>query len=88
MTTEPTPGPWFRARDIGVDDCTVRAVDPGCTFGRIVADVIEPDDARLIAAAPDLLTILKTIALHAPSLDAQGIRELCDEAIAKAEGPT
>ena len=43
-------------------------------------------NARLIAAAPLMLTILQTIALHAPSLDAEGIRELCDEAIACAEG--
>ena len=44
--------------------------------------------AALIAAAPFMLQILETIALHAPSLDAVGIRELCDEAIALATGPT
>ncbi|CAB4183705.1 hypothetical protein UFOVP1375_37 [uncultured Caudovirales phage] len=42
--------------------------------------------AATMAAAPYMLQILETIALHAPSLDAVGIRELCDEAIAKAKG--
>lgn len=42
-------------------------------------------NARLWAAAPDMLMALETIALHAPSLDAEGIRELCDAAIAKAK---
>jgi hypothetical protein len=43
-------------------------------------------NARLIAAAPDMLTALETIALHAPSLDTAGIRELTDAAIAKTTG--
>lgn len=34
----------------------------------------------------DLLVALETIALHAPSLDVTGIREICDGAIAKAKG--
>jgi hypothetical protein len=43
-------------------------------------------NARLIAAAPDMLTALQTIALHISSLDAQGVRDLCDAAIAQATG--
>jgi len=48
-------------------------------------------DAALIAAAPDMLVALQTIALHistAPGtgLSADGVREIARAAIAKAEG--
>ena len=87
MTSKHTPGPWR----------VVRPKKPNGMFyimgqrHRYFAEVRDYDgedgaDAHLIAAAPHMLTILKTLALHAPNLDAQGIRELCDEAIAKAEG--
>lgn len=63
--------------------------------GQVVSRAIAPDtadiaermaNARLIAAAPDLLVALQTIFLHAPSLDVTGIRELCDAALSKAAG--
>jgi len=41
--------------------------------------------ANLSIARDFLRVALQTITLHAPSLDAVGIRELCDEALARAE---
>jgi len=98
--TKHTPGPWeiirFQDPCFEGDDREYAAID-GQTVrvARIIGAVkVHPPapheeneaNALLIAAAPDMLVALKTIALHAPSLDIVGIRELCDEAIAKAQG--
>lgn len=91
MTDKHTPGPWIAKRgsvriaatpDDGVAECW-RHVDGG-TLCPTLEEACA--NARLIAAAPDMLTALQCIALHAPSLDVIGIRELCDAAIAKATG--
>jgi len=83
MTTKHTPGPWTIHKDYSRANYTV--FDADGNYGDTSVETIDAN-AALIAAAPFMLQILETIALHAPSLDANGIRELCDEAIAKATG--
>ena len=86
--TKHTPGPW------AVDGPPWNQIVSSSAENRVcfLAHSNGLDDERdiatghLIASAPDLLIALKTIALHAPSLDVAGIRELCDAAIARAEG--
>lgn len=88
-----TPGPWHVLNNgycVGGPP-SVQLADPiGAGVAMCCMAARSPDEtaanARLIAAAPEMLVALKTIALHAPSLDVTGIRELCDAAIARAEG--
>lgn len=54
----------------------------GIKYSLGVIEIIKA--AAIRAAAPDLVVALQAIALHAPSLDAQGIRDICDAALAKA----
>ena len=82
-----TPGPWTAEQDpnsIMSDEWCIGAQ------GQIdMVAVCSERDARLIAAAPDLLAALKTVVANAPDpycaitryIDAQ-----CRAAIAKAEG--
>ncbi len=81
-----TPGPW-RTGDMfnTVFGPPNTSIDGGPS-PKTIATVQKGNkaNARLIAAAPDLLAALQTIALHAPSLDAQGVRDIADAAIAKA----
>lgn len=83
-----TPGPWKFVKDANfIMASIVICENIAPTHPRTGNPEWTPQheaNARLIAAAPDLLQALQTIALHAPSLDAEGIRALCDEAIAKA----
>lgn len=67
-------------------DATAAAHDAYITALDADLNQTRDNNAYVIAAAPFLLQTLETIALHAPSLDATGIRELCDEAIAVAKG--
>jgi hypothetical protein len=84
MTSKHTPGPWRATTALGENLVAVYTVRDSDNFP--VGRGFNAADTRLMAAAPHMLTVLRTLALHAPSLDAQGVRELCDEAIAKAEG--
>lgn len=85
MIAKHTPGPWTAS------GCDVGTLGPK---GRVICWTGQPEvelkearaNARLIAAAPDMLTALQTIALHITSLDAEGVRELCNRAIAEAIG--
>jgi hypothetical protein len=89
-----TPGPWtvehseangfWIAHDPRLHGDMKRGMVVVCEGIRGGKEIIP--NARLVAAAPDLLTALQTIALHITSLDAQGVRELCEAAIAKATG--
>lgn len=81
-----TPGPW---RESDQDRGLILAGKNGVHIAQVAQQGMgftAAANARLIAAAPDMLIVLQTIALHAPSLNVQGIRELCDYAIAKAQG--
>ena len=97
MTVPFTPGPWTIADG---HDRRVHLIDDsrGHAVGEIVyADTRKPADARLIAAAPDLLAALEELiaewdATHADedhrtgyTLDTGGIR-MAREAIARATG--
>jgi hypothetical protein len=85
MEAKHTPGPWAAfGCDVGTLGPRHRVI---CWTGQPEVELEEARaNARLIAAAPDMLTALQTIALHISSLDAQGVRELCDAAIAQATG--
>jgi hypothetical protein len=96
MTTQAThtPGPWKEKRKLAIysaDDEPICAVFPAETEGQSAAD------ARLIAAAPDLLEALKVTvwslfkhqpprAPQDPSTDASHALAIASAAIAKAEG--
>jgi len=89
-TARHTPGPWSADEQV-IFASSGEAIASTWKFGQLDTggrgSHAEADaNARLIAAAPFLLQTLQTIALHAPSLDAAGIREYCDAAIAKAGG--
>jgi hypothetical protein len=61
MTTQHTPGPWTIANG---HDARVYLIDDarGHAVGELVyADARKPADARLIAAAPDLLAALRKL---------------------------
>jgi hypothetical protein len=83
-----TPGPWSITEDrhiVGADG--VRVAEPHGNPRDVFADAARVEaDRALMCAAPDMLIALQTIALHITSLDAQGVRELCEAAIAKARG--
>lgn len=88
-----TPGPWF-SEDMEWGDvhAVVKYADGSGEFNAGVAHDIENiDDARLIAAAPELLEALKQILkMYGPSTEycheAQAAWETVERAIAKAEG--
>jgi hypothetical protein len=84
-----TPGPWQVAHDWHDEDESLdymRVVADSC----VIANTILEDDARLIAAAPELLEALKLIAEWADSgrheEDFSAIGNKARAAIAKAEG--
>ena len=86
--TKHTPGPWtVIGREIHGPD------DSGAIVARIpewgvLADITDPglNNARLIAAAPDLLDALRTIVAHAASvqLDPQWAVRIARQAIEQA----
>jgi len=86
MSEKHTPGPWT-VEDYGVGMGGLAVVAADVTF-----DVIcwpHPDNARLIAAAPEMLEALKAFVAHYP----KGINPYLDDAygdafdaIRKAEG--
>lgn len=84
-----TPGPWFRGRQSENGWHTVRVADTGCTNGRVVAEVLEPEDCPLIAAAPDMLaaceSMLSAFGGNVPDWLADEAAQML-AAIAKAKG--
>lgn len=86
----PSPGPWSFGP--AVEDQTDGHWSVAAVDGFFVAGVITENDARLIAAAPDLLEALKALVRHDKAADAReelpGCLELqlAEEVIVKAEG--
>jgi hypothetical protein len=71
MADKHTPGPWVFAysNDVGPDDdYFIEFFELSTTDGRVLARVEEEPDARLIAAAPDLLEALKVCEENISSL--------------------
>jgi hypothetical protein len=84
MTTHHSPGPWSVEHDwFGLIHVLANDERIIATLEKHNNDHAERQSANaaLIRAAPAMLVALQTIALHAPSLDVTGIRELCDAAI-------
>ena len=57
--TKHTPGPWFSEK--GFRDGTWKVFEITDNQGLLLAEVIKNGDARLIAAAPDLLAVLEEL---------------------------
>ena len=93
MKTQHTPGPWFieqRTDDNGATHCRITASDGhGWSGNRYmsVSGCIDEHDARLIAAAPELLEALQSVLDNC--LDSEGLcaaHAKARAAIAKATG--
>lgn len=77
-----TPGPWFCDTDMPYrDDTHIKSR----ATGEIVASHIPIKDAKLVAAAPDLLAALEAIVQQSFGLDFE-VMENAREAIIKAKG--
>jgi len=83
MNTQHTPGPW----QVCDYELGLKAISTP-NIKHYIATEIDAADARLIAAAPDLLAALQSIAEIGPSLDFVGVREFALAAIAQATGET
>lgn len=94
MSAKHTPGPWFAARiELGAIDVvagpernTIATVDGA---GNLDTPTSQIANARLIAAAPDLLAFARWIEEYASNVDGlvfEKLRTKAREAIAKAEG--
>lgn len=81
-----TPAPWKIVTDrIDNDESPdyLRIVSPHCN---VASGILIDADARLIAAAPDLLEALKDVLNNARVSQRRGEVNRAREAIAKAEG--
>lgn len=105
MTTSHTPGPWFIARydsvraHLSEGDSGKYAPVADCVASRTVNDATRAANARLIAAAPDLLAALeRIISSRTFSIDHEenrivgserwDLRQAMIQAITKATGGT
>ena len=95
MTTKHTPGPWTigNGDDLQEGHVSIDALDHGA-LAQVVWKMIDDDhsprceaNARLIAAAPELLEIAKQCAAHFVDTDAP-LGSAARAAIAKATGET
>lgn len=91
VNTKHTPGPWSLISVEGklcpagkgqMSILTIVTEDDGTKF----ACVYEPEDAHLIAAAPDMLEALKLAVDQLERLGSDGLASGALAAIAKAEG--
>lgn len=83
-----TPGPWRLDDNVHCDvtDSKYHCIDAGNgyhPYGFHIAEFLREADARLIAAAPDLLEAL--IEMTSPTVSAESVRK-AERAIAKATG--
>jgi hypothetical protein len=80
-----TPGPWYEMNGVVWAGSGVVGLPDGPT---IVAEVENEADARLIAAAPDLLAALEFIAAWGMPSTVNPVKSRARAAIAKAKGKT
>ena len=87
MNAKHTLGPWV-IRDDDENGVVSVVGGSGIVLARVRTETAEPGDenARLIAAAPDLLEALKQIQSNANMYHAETISEIARAAIAKATG--
>lgn len=88
MESKHTPGPWTYDEDHNIESPTGRVVSVGWTgyAGESGSgEIYEEADARLIAAAPDLLEALKAVRDECMGY-VPNCANIIDAAIAKAEG--
>ena len=78
-----TPGPWTYRRQSSGDFWVMAVANPNRRV--MVAETLDEDDARLIAAAPELLNALQNMLLFARGISAD-VRKQAEAAIVKAEG--
>lgn len=92
MKTAHTPGPWTIYAPAGTDSYYVSGPGSLCVFTIRAGTIPMRDDARLIAAAPELLTALRNLVAaatpHADALVMFACVERARAAIEKAEGRT
>lgn len=88
-----TPGPWTARKWSCHAETTVTVDDLDCVTGkRTIADCESEADAKLIAAAPELLSALRAIVKSLSDQDDEGLIEHAQQmidaraAIAKATG--
>jgi hypothetical protein len=91
MTTKHTPGPWEVTNICGKTCVTARPFksEVGCIEIAKITEIVGRDNARLIAAAPELLEACRLAlgAFEANRIDMQQNAERkLNAAIAKAEG--
>jgi hypothetical protein len=97
--SEHTPGPWELEESPYADGtpwCLITAGDPWSdnkrSMGFRLSGIMRPQDARLIASAPDLLAALQQIAEMSPPAFERGddptcgVIDIARAAIAKATG--
>lgn len=87
MSAKHTPGPWVTYLNT-MDDVVVRKMSEAGYEQCVIARGANYKNARLIAAAPDLLAALQSVLAN--SLDSQGLADAHKQAraaIAKATNP-
>lgn len=93
MSANHTPGPWA-AIEIKGDPLRSFAIDAGVYLGSLAVWPVHSDEmqanARLIAAAPDMYTMLKRVRAAIARQDGfsslNGFEDLIDQIIKKIEG--
>lgn len=86
MKAKHTPGPWKVVNHVvGIDGLAIMAPDAGYRYVasalNISTDGYQEANARLIAAAPDMLSALEYIAFHAPRAKSKEEMEGCLETV-------
>ena len=85
MKVKHTPGPWKVNTAYDVRTIYPKSQGYGVTIARIHNHFVEPEaNAKLIAAAPELLAALKECAKQLRLLDCNGHAAIAENAISKA----
>ena len=87
MSAQHTPGPWKFGFESVDPEWAIVTIEGGLIIANVNADHRQEANARLIAAAPDMLAVLKDVenALSVMGKETTGLLRV-RAAIAKAEG--